>query len=43
MVRGMAFVHRDKHSATRGANFSCSTQRPLDRRAVIRDLDNLGG
>ena len=42
MIRGMAFLHRDKHSATRRANFSCGTERSLDGCTVISDLNDLG-
>ena len=39
----MAFFHRDKNSAARGANFSAGAQCSLDGRAVIRQIDNSGG
>jgi len=42
MIRGMAFLHRDEDSPTRGANFSSSSQCSLDGRTVIRYLNNLG-
>ncbi len=43
MIRGMSLFDRDKNSATRGANFSAGAQRPLDGRAIIRQIDNPGG
>ena len=41
MVRGMAFLHRHKHAATDGANFSSRAQCSLDRRTTVSDLNNL--
>ena len=42
MICGMAFLHRDKDSATTGADFSASAQRPLDGRTIIRQIHNSG-
>jgi len=42
MIRGMAFLHRNENSATRGANFSAGAQCSLDGRTVIRYLNNFG-
>ena len=42
MIRGMAFLHRNENSTTRGANFPGGAQCSLDGRAVISDLNNLG-
>ena len=39
----MSFLHRDKNSATRGADFSAGAQCPLDGRAIIRQIHNSGG
>ena len=39
----MAFLHRNKNSATGSADFSSSAQRSLDSRAVICDIDDSGG
>jgi hypothetical protein len=36
MIRGMAFFHRDKYSATRCANFSTRGEGPFNGRAVVR-------
>ena len=38
----MAFLHRDKNSATNGADFSAGAQCPLDGRAIIRQIHNSG-
>jgi hypothetical protein len=38
----MTFLHRDEKPATNGADFSASAQRPLDGRAIIRQIDNSG-
>ena len=43
MIRGVAFFHCDKNSATGGAKFSASTQCSLNNRAIIRQIDNSGG
>src|SRR5216684_974756 len=43
VVRGMAFFHRDKNAATCGTDFSFGNQRSFNSRAVIRDIDSLGG
>ena len=40
MIRGMAFLHPDENSATRGANVPASAQCSFDRRAIIGQIDN---
>lgn len=42
MIRGVAFLHGDKNSATSGTDFSSSSQGAFDGCAVIRDLHNPG-
>ena len=39
----MTFLHRDKDSATNGADFSPGAQCSLDGRTIIRQIHNVGG
>ena len=42
MICGMTFFHRDKNSATNGADFSAGAQCAFDGRAIIRQIHNSG-
>jgi len=42
-MRGMAFFHCDENSAAGCASFSAGAQCSFDGRAIIGQIDNLGG
>src|SRR5947209_20272764 len=41
--RGMAFFHRNENATTSCANFSATTERSFNRRAISTKIDNLRG
>lgn len=43
MERGVTFFDRNENAATSCADFSAGGQRPLDRRTIIRKIDNFRG